>query len=259
LLSIGILPVLAGCYGSFANSADVGDRDTAAVDARPDTPADAADTATDTGVPCTLLPTARENGAYVVTSLELVRPNVLGSVSPTLTARIDMDDISVVLATNLRRVGTGTFTLVVGPAIQWEYGDRPARFCTDDLCYWPPNVVSSFPSTIDCREFSTTTPGELTFSLYPPSHPAAATPLHVYGASITGRFDDGRERIVEGLLTGGVLEEETPMVFPAWDLSLDELLTAAGIPMDFHINRDGIPDGWQIELRFTAEWIAFER
>jgi hypothetical protein len=254
---------LPACYGSHNETGD-GGSDGTTTDTGADTaPHDATDdggghdTADTADVACTLDPSARTGGAYAVTSLEVIRPAVFGGVAPTLTARIDDDDIFVVLGTDISPVGPA-FHLEVGPAVERLYPEPRAQYCRDELCGWPPNQITIYDATWTCDEFATASPADLVFSLYPPSHPAAATPLRIVGASIRGRFDATRSRIVEGTVTGGILEDSTPLVYPMFDVSLDELLTAAGVAKDFDINRDTIPDGWSVELRFEASWIALE-
>jgi hypothetical protein len=255
---------LAACYGSHGTTSDDADHDVAAdaahdttphdtVDARPDAPDDAAPDA-----PCVIDPAARTYPGFVVATLEVVRPNVFGSVAPTLTARIDADDIFVLLNADVAGA-VSSFHLEVGQGIESRYPTRRGMFCRDDVCGWPPNQVTIYDATLACNDFRTTAPADLVFSLYPPAHsyPGSTVPLRIVNASLAGQFDARRERL-DGTLTGGIRADQTPLVYPAFDLSLDELLTAAGVPQDFDADGDGVMDGWQVELRFTAEPIAVE-
>jgi hypothetical protein len=287
-VSAAVLAAVVGCGGSSDDHDDGGVGDVAAEDAAADVPADVpmdvpadvpadapmdvpmdvpadvpadvpSDAPPDGPDPCLVEPTARENGAYAVTRIEVVAPDVFGSVLPTLTGRILSADISVVLATDLERADTG-FALEAGQAIEYLSPTRRARFCKDEFCGYPPNVVSGWAADVDdCNGFSTAEPATLVFSLYPPSHPGAATPLRLVDVRVRGRFDADRSHVVEGVLTGAILRDQTPTVFPALSLSLADLVRAAGIEADYDEDEDTHPDGWTVEIRFEAEWIEFIR
>jgi len=245
---------LPACYGSHNETGD-GELDATPHDTAGD--GDVHETADAVDAACTVDPSARSNGGYVVTRLEVVRPAVFGGVAPTLTSRIDTDDIFVVLGTNLVPTATA-FRLEVGQAVERLYPSPRAQFCRDEICGWPPNQVTIFDATAACNDFGTDAPADLVFSLYPPSHPASATPLRIVNATIRGQFDARRDRIVNGMLLGAILEDATPVVYPMFDISLDELLTAAGVAKDYDGNGDGRFEGWNIELRFEADWVVLE-
>ena len=255
---------LAACYSSNTNLGESDGThatdDGGVADTTPDVPevvdthdvADSADT-----TPCVLDPAARSNGAYAVSWLEVIRPSIFGGVTPTLTARITSDDIYVVLFMGLAP-GDTTFHMEVGQAQEWMYPTPHSRFCRDEICGWPPNQVTIFDATALCNDFGTTSRADLVFSLYPPSHPAAATPLRIVNASIRGQFDARRDRIVNGMLTGGILAPVAEAVYPMAGVSLRSLLDTVGVAMDYDANGDGVFDGWSVELRFEADFVVLE-
>jgi hypothetical protein len=213
----------------------------------------------DEGTCTTPAPGARVNPAFAVTTIEVVRPDVFGTVSPTLDMRVTMEDIYVVVASPDLAVDSTTCHIEVGQAMEHLYPTPYAQFCTDVLCGHPPNTVTSFDASVACNAFETTAPLDVQFSLYPPAHPGSEKPLTIQSATVRGEFDETRENIIDATVTGGLLASDAAAVYPMTGTTISSLLTAAGIAMDYDDNGDTTMDGWQVELRFTGARVELTR